>query len=132
MSDPSLALQAAVFAALNSAPAVAGGRIYDRVPPSPVFPYVSFGEGDTVGDDNECFASSEATVTVHVWSRALGLPEVKGIAATVRDRLSIALAVTGFRVTNGEHVITRFLRDPDGITSHAVVECRYLIDHDYL
>lgn len=131
MSDPSLLLQGAIVAALKASPAVAGGRIYDSVPPSPSFPYVTIGLSDTVGDDNECWDASECNVQVHVWSRAVGMPEAKGIAAMVRDRLTTEFSLTDFRVVNAQYVTTRYLRDPDGLTTHAVVELTYLIDHPY-
>lgn len=130
MSDPTLPLQAAIVTALKASPAVADGRIYDRIPTDPVFPYVTVGEGDTVGDDNSCFDSSEVNVSVHVWSRAVGFPEAKGIVALVRERLRTEFTISGFLVVNAEYVTTRYLRDPDGLTSHAVVEFRYLIDHN--
>lgn len=130
MSDPALAIQKAIVAALKEAPAVAGGRVYDRVPDVATFPYVSVGEGESIGDDNECWDASEVTATVHVWSRAVGFPEAKQIAATVRERLTQEFTITGFQVTVAEHVISRFLRDPDGLTSHVAMEFRYLVDHD--
>lgn len=130
MPDPSLAIQGAVFAALNTTPAVAGGRIYDSIPASASFPYVTIGDSDTAGDDNECFDASEVNIQVHVWSRAQGMPEAKQIASTIRDRLVTQFSISGFKVTNAEHVLTLSRRDPDGLTSHVIVEFRYLVDHD--
>lgn len=130
MSDPTLAVQGAIVAALKAAPAIASGRVYDHVPEAATFPYVNVGEGDTVGDDNGCWDASEVNVSVHVWSRAIGFPEAKEIAAEVRRRCRTEFILAGFTVTSAEHVTTRFLRDPDGLTSHAVVELRYLVDHD--
>lgn len=130
MADPSLLLQGAIVSALKAAPAVAAGRIYDRVPESASFPYVTVGEGDTVGDDNSCADASECNVQAHVWSRAVGKVEAKQIAALVRARLKSKFTLAGFQVTVVEYVTTRYLDDPDGITTHAVCEFRYLIDHD--
>jgi hypothetical protein len=128
MADPSLAVQGAVVSALKTA-GIADGRVYDIVPPSPTFPYVSLGPGDTVGDDNSCFAASEVTVQVDIWSRAVGWPEAKAIAAAVRAALTVELTLTGFRNVVGEFVLSRFLDDPDGSTRHAAMQFRYLIDH---
>lgn len=130
MTDPTLAIQAAIVAALKTATAVAGGRVYDSVPAEPTFPYVTVGDGDTVGDDNSCFESSEVNIPVHIWSRAVGFPEAKAIAALVRARCKVEFTISGFKVVNAEYVTARYLRDPDGLTSHAVVEFRYLVDHD--
>jgi hypothetical protein len=138
MADPSLALQAAIVTALKTAPAVAGGRVYDRIPgttdlrePKPIFPFLHVGEGDTIGDDNPCFDSTECNVSVHVWSNAVGMPELKELAGLVRARLKTVSTVTGFRVTNADYIITRYMNDPDSTLTHAVVEFRYLIDHEY-
>ncbi|EJW12735.1 gene transfer agent-like protein [Rhodovulum sp. PH10] len=128
--DPSLALQGAIVAALKATPAVAGGRVLDDVPLEAEFPHLQVGEGETVGDDTECLVSSEVTMQVHVWSRAVGFPEARRIAGEVRARCTTAFALEGFTVVLAEHLQTRFLRDPDGLTSHAVVEFRYLVDHD--
>lgn len=129
MSDPSYALQVAIVSALKAA-AIVDGRVYDQVKAGPTFPYVTVGEGDTVGDDNDCGDASEVNTSVHVWSRAVGLPEAKQIAGEVRTALKAATYVLeGFRVVSVEFVTTRFLRDRDGETSHAVVEFRYLVDH---
>lgn len=130
MADPSLALQGAIVSALKAAPAVAGGRVYDRVPGNPTFPYVTVGEGQTIGDDNSCFEASECIASVDVWSRAVGLPEAKGLFATVRDRLTTEFTLAGFKVTVAEFVTARNLNDPDGITTRVAAEFRYLIDHD--
>lgn len=129
MSDPALAIQGAIHSALAGA-GVCGGRIYDSVPEEPEFPYVAIGTGDTVNADTSCFDSSEVNATVHVWSREVGWPEAKGIAGTIRALLNTELAISGFRVVVAEHVITRWLNDPDGLTKHAVLEFRYLTDHE--
>ncbi len=128
-ADPSLAVQVAIVTALKAAQ-VAGGRIYDRVPPNALLPYVTVGEGQTVGADNSCWDESEVTVQVHVWSEAVGWPEAKGIAGAVRRALRGGLALEDFGNAATEFRSTRFLNDPDGITRHAVVEFLFEIDHD--
>ena len=130
MSDPSLALQVAIVAALRATPALCDGRVYDHVPEKASFPYVSLGEAEVLGDDNVCWAASDITMRVHVWSREPGFPEAKAIAGQVRGRCVVEFPLTGFAVTSAELVQIRHLRDPDGLTSHAVVELRYLVDHD--
>lgn len=129
MSDPALELQGAMVAALK-AQNICGGRVYDRVPPAPQFPYLTIGTGETVNDDNSCFDGSEVNATVHVWSRDVGWPEAKGIAASIRTILKAEFALSGFTVVEADHLITRWLNDPDGITRHAVIEFRYLVAHD--
>jgi hypothetical protein len=136
MSDPNLAIQGAIVAALKADSAVKAligpttARVYDRVPANVTYPYVRVGPGQTVGDDNPCFDASEVNAEVHVWSNAVGFPECKQIAAAVRRvcRQTFDLS-PNFAVTEVEYVTTRYLDAPDGLTSHAVVEFRYLVDH---
>ena len=140
------ALQRAVFAKLTADDgmrAAFGGdapRVYDAVPP-PLpsetdaayqrrlrFPYVTIGDDEIIDDSTSCATAYEAAVTVHVWSRAVGRIEAKRIAGAVRDALDAALLLDCHVVTEHAHRSTRFVRDPDGVTTHAVVELRYLID----
>jgi len=130
MSDPALALQGAIFAALTAAPALAGGRVYDDVPEDAAFPYITIGDGDTVGESNPCWDATEVNVQIDAWSRAPGFPEVKALAAVIRRRLAVEFAIPGFRIPHAEHVLTQYLRDPDGITRRARMQFRYLVDHD--
>jgi hypothetical protein len=130
MSDPALALQKAVrdtLAGSAAVTAIVGARIYDRVA-NAEFPYVTIGNDQLIDDGNACGDAWECFVTVDAWSRGVGMTEVKSLAAAVRSALATELAVTGFSVVAGVHQTTRYLDDPDGLTSHAVVTFRYLID----
>jgi len=129
VSDPSLALQGGLVALLKSGGGVGtGDRVYDEVPEKPTFPYISIGDDQVVGDDNDCSEISEVFCRIHVWSRAVGYPETKQIAGAVRTRLrATAPTVTGFTVDVVEFQQHQFLRDEDGKTRHAVVEYRFLI-----
>lgn len=139
MSDPSLALQNAMEAALRASPALAeamGGRVRlytlsagDNAP----FPYIVIGEDQIVGDETECAASSDAFTTVHVWSRveddvSASRAQAKAIAGLVRTILNAALPLVGFVTTEWRFETVRHLTDPDQRTAHSVVEHRYLID----
>jgi len=132
MTETSLAIQASVIAALKGAAAVtatAGERIYDRVPPTAGFPRVVYGEDQVLQDDADAGAclieGFEVFVTLHVWSQAVGQVEIKNLAGAVRAALHNAtLTVAGYRLLAFEHRGTRYLRDPDGLTSHGVVEFR--------
>jgi len=137
MKDPSLAVQAAVFAALTaSAPlATAFGtepRIYDRVPVDAAgrviaaFPYVAIGEDQVTSEADACHDASSIFVTVHVWSRKVGKVEAKTIMAAVCLALDVKLTVAGFGVI-GVSVESgpQHLTDVDGLTSHSVVTFRY-------
>jgi hypothetical protein len=132
MSDPSYAVQAAVYAALTGAsPEIASDRVYDTPPSNPTFPYVTIGEGDTIDDGTGCFDGSEVTVTVDIWSRTASFGEVKLIAGAIRDVLAQPLTLANFNNPAGEFVLARWLRDPDGITKHGALQFRYLVAHEY-
>ena len=122
-------LQKAIFAALTAAPTVAGGRVYDRVPAVPVFPYVTIGDEQVVDDGNSCDDGWEVFSDIHVWSRpATGSKtEVKDLAPPIVARLRTALAVTGFVVVVAALETMRTFRDPDGLTEHSVLTFRYLL-----
>jgi len=137
MKDPSLPVQAAVFAALTaSAPlATAFGaepRIYDRVPVdaagrvTAAFPYLAIGEDQVTSEADACHDAASIFVTVHVWSRKPGKVEAKTLMAAVCLALDVKLTVAGFGVI-GHDVETgpQHLTDVDGLTSHSVVTFRY-------
>lgn len=141
MSDPSLALQGAIVATLKgngALPPVVAARVYDEVPAEKervdktgaAFPYVTVGDGQVLGDDTEdCGDGSEVFVQIDAWSRAVGYPEVKAIAAAIRTALKALPTLSGFDVSVVEFQQCQFLRDPDGKTRHAALQFRYLITH---
>ena len=129
MADPALALQKAVRDALrNSAPltALIGTRVYDRVPQGTAFPFVQIGEDFLLGDDTYG-DFTEATVTVHVYSRAVGKVEAKTIAGVIRDVLAVQLRVAGFQTVEWRFLSTRSIPDRDGLTEHLVMEFEYYL-----
>jgi len=138
MSDPSLALQGAIITMLKNDPGVAaliGARVYDEVPaPVPpatvTFPYITIGPCHVLGNDTEdCGDGSEVNQQIDVWTRLVGDPEAKRIAAAVRTALKSYPTLAGFDVSVVEFVDEQFLRDPDGKTRHAAMTFRYLITH---
>lgn len=132
MSDPALALQGAVVAALKADAAVtalAGDRVYDRVPgPDTAFPYVSLGPCDVVQNDATCIGGADVTLQIDVWSREPGFREAKALAGAVRTALHLLETSFDGLSFEIEHRTTRHFRDPDGLTSHAAVEVTALID----
>lgn len=132
MSDPSYALQIALMAALkvdDVLPAAVGGRVYDSVPPSATFPYVTLGDGQVLPDKAGCIDGVEVSLQVDVWSRAVGYGEAKQIGAAIVAALDDqSLAVDGFNVTVFELEAVRYLRDPDGRTRHGAITFRGLLE----
>lgn len=131
MSDPSLPLQKALIDTLKSVyalPSVVGGRVYDDVAASATFPYVSLGPTQVLPDKAGCIDGAEVFQQIDVWSRGVGFPECKTIAEAIIARLDDAdLIVEGFTVIVLEHQDTRYLRDPDGLTKHAAITFRSLL-----
>lgn len=119
--------QTAIYDALTAGPSIASGRVYDRVPANPTFPYVAIGDEQIVDDGNTCDDGWEVFEDVHVWSRASGFPETKGLIQAIVPRLAAINAVPGFTVIAVEVENTRVFRDPDGLTSHGVISMRFVI-----
>lgn len=132
MTSASLELQGAIVARLKSVSGVTaliGQRTYDAAPDPVTFPYVSLGPSDELSDNAECKQADEVTMQIDVWSRATGFPEVRRIAAAVRAALhEFEASLTDNAFVLIEHRQTRFLRDPDGLTSRAAMEFRAIIE----
>jgi len=117
-------LQSAIYSALTGA----GLTVYDAVPENAGFPYVTIGYSQESPDDTHTSRGRQIISTIHVWSRYPGAKEIKDMAATIISTLDRA----SFTLANWRHVYTLFdsatyLQDPDGITRHAVVEFRSLL-----
>lgn len=124
--SPSLELMGAIVARLKSdagLASVVGSRVYDTIPNTAAFPYISFGASWENPDDVDCIGALEIGFRIDVWSRSVGFPEARRIAEMVRRSLrdtdltlnENALAMLG-------HERTDVLRDPDGLTLHIVLE----------
>lgn len=123
MSDPSLELQDAIINALKgNSPPIVGGRVYDQPPTSPQFPYVTLGDCQVLPDKAECIDGVEVYPQIDAWSRAVGYPEVKGIARQILAALDdVELVVTGFKTIVFEFQSVQYLKDPDGLSRHAAI-----------
>lgn len=132
MTSASLEMQGAIVARLKASPAVTaliGARVYDTIPTPVQFPYVSFGPSDELADNADCIAADEITFQIDAWSRATGFPEVRKIAAAVRAALhEHEFDLTDNAFVSFEHRTTRVFRDPDGLTSHAAIEFRAIVE----
>ena len=130
MSDPALELQRAIVAKVKADVAGLQNRVFDRVPDNAPFPMMTMGEMQVLEDSAQCIEATETSITLHVWSRAVGQVEAKQIAASVRGALHEAeLDLDPFALVEIRHRSTRYLNDPDGLTTHAVLEFAALIDH---
>jgi hypothetical protein len=125
MASPSLELQIAIVSRLRATAAVTNlisDRVFDHVPEDADFPYVTVGEGDETSDDVDCIEGFDISLYIDVWSREVGFPEAKMISDALRYALkSPALTLVTNALVYFRHRQTRFIRDPDGLTSHAVL-----------
>lgn len=125
MASPSLELQGAIVDRLKATAAVTAlvaDRIYDTVPDGATFPYVTAGEGDELSEDADCVTGFDISLDIDVWSRKKGFPEAKQISDAVRSALTeVELSIATNALVYFQHRQTRFLRDPDGLTQHAVL-----------
>ncbi|MDX0230245.1 DUF3168 domain-containing protein [Sinorhizobium meliloti] len=130
--SPDLELQGVVFDVLRADPemiSLVNGRIYDRVPENKVFPYVSFGPTDDFEDDADCIYGTDLTIQLDVWSREVGFPEAKRICNAARNALHDKdLQLTENALVQIACRGIRMLRDPDGLTSHGIVEINAFIE----
>lgn len=125
MASPELELQGAIVARLKSdatVTALIGQRVYDPVPASPVFPYVSFGPRDAISDDADCITAFEISLQLDVWSREPGSKQALQIADAIRTSLDeYAFTLTANAAVLFEHRLTRTFRDPDGLSTQAAI-----------
>ena len=131
MSDPSLELQAAIVTALKAnagVAAIVGTRVYDNVPPSATFPYISLGDSQVLPDKADCIDGTEIFFNLDGWSRDNRFPECKTISKAVVAALDDQpLTVTGYTAVVFELDNINYLRDPDGITRHVALSFRVLV-----
>lgn len=137
MTSPTVELQTAIVTRLKNDAALSAlvdGRIYDHVPltngkTSAKFPYVSFGPVDEISADATCITGFEITLQLDVWSRAQGFPECRQIVDLVRRALrNEELELTVNSLVDFTHRQTMTMRDPDGITSHGVLNFIALVE----
>lgn len=128
----SLEIQRASIAALKADPTVAGlvaDRIYDNPPANPTFPYITIGPDQTLPSRADCIDGSEITIQFDGWSRAPGFAEAKRISDAVRYCLNGApLLLNGYALIDLWLESSQTIRDPDGLTSHAIITMRALTE----
>lgn len=129
-----LALQRAIRGRLVGSPAVVAVvdpvNIVDRHGAPMAFPSIILGEDQEV-DAEITFARRHvrAFAILHVWDRASTFVTVKTIAGAIREAIhGVDLALDEGRLLDLKHTGTRYLRDLDGKTAHAVVTLEALIE----
>jgi len=110
---------------------VPANNILDRNARPAPDPSIIIGEGQSV-DDGDTIGRTRLTVylDLHVWKREEGLSGAKTIASAIRYALNAERLVLadGFHCVDARVANSRFMRDPDGLTSHAVVSIVALVE----
>jgi hypothetical protein len=123
-SDPALAMQKGTLSLMKAGATgvQTGGRIYDGVPGGAVKPYVSFGPFQMLPEHGDCLDGGEAFLTLDGWAAGPDTVQVKKLGAAIASDLDRAeLVVDGQRLIELSIEQIQYMRDPDGITAHAVV-----------
>jgi hypothetical protein len=129
-----LALQKAIRARLVSlsdiTTVVPAANILDRNERPNPRPSIVIGEGQSV-DEGESIARTLTRVylDLHVWVEELSTETSKRIAGAIRKAVSSGKfpPVDGFHFADCRVRGSRFMRDPDGKTSHAIVTIDALV-----
>jgi hypothetical protein len=127
MTDALLMLQGAVNTRLRTTAAVTNlvsTRIYDFVPQDVTFPYVEIGDGQEIDDRIDDVDSVRLSITLHIWSRAVGKPQASQIADAVLTALhnqTLTLDANWRMSTPLRRDQRQTLADPDGLTTHVVM-----------
>ena len=126
--DAAYELQRAIYAILIADAgfaALADDRVYDRAPDKVQFPYVSFGPSQEIPEAVDCIDAAEIIIQIDAWSRDPGEREVKQLAKAIKAALDgEALQLSDNALVYFEYSGRRVMKDPDGITSHAVLTFR--------
>lgn len=134
MSTADASLQVAALAALRADAGVKvligdPARLYDMVPASPEYPFVSLGDRQNVPDPAECIDGSDVFLTLHAWSRSTDSIEASAIVSAIDTVLhDAALTLVGNRCVQIKRDGSRVLLDPDGITIHGVATYRARVE----
>lgn len=128
--DYSSQFQSALYAKLSGDATLMGmvSAIYDHVPETAIFPYISMGEIDardssTFGKDGQIM-----TATLHIWSRQRGRKEAQQIMARIHDLLHKGtLNVSGAEFAGSYYDFSAVILDGDGLTYHGIARYRAIV-----
>lgn len=123
-ADPALAMQKGTLSIMKAGQtgAITNGRIYDGVPGNAAKPYVSFGPFQMLPEHGDCLDGGEVFMTLDGWAAGPDTVQVKQLGAAIAADLDRAeLELDGQRLIELAVEQIQYLRDPDGITAHAVI-----------
>jgi hypothetical protein len=129
----SLAVQKAIRARLVATPAVTNlvpaVNILDRNSVPTPDPSIILGEDQEVDEQRIARNVTRVFSTVHVWKKETSTAGVKAIAGAIRAAVLAGKLppVDGCQFGDCYVSGSRFLRDPDGVTSHGVITIESLV-----
>ena len=124
--EASLELQKAVRLRLVAATVVTSlvpaASIVDRNGTPSTFPSILLGEGQSVPGGDIARRRHDVFLDLHIWQKETGLAFSKQVAGAIREALTDAVwSIPGLHVADLYVTSSRFLRDPNGTTSHGVL-----------
>ncbi|MBW7967578.1 DUF3168 domain-containing protein [Bradyrhizobium sp. BR 10261] len=132
LTDPAADIRSAIVAKLSADPALANliaDRIYDRVPAKPDYPLVTIGNMQVIPESADGIDAAETAVTIHVWDQFKAADKSRQVGGAVVGVLhdeELSTASSGTQSVLLESA--NYLRDPDGVTNHAVLTFSILTD----
>lgn len=130
---PAEELQQAIVAALKGDATVSSlvNDVYDRVPSDPFGEaggYLSFGPEFTVYEDIGCTEIQEVNLQIDAWSRQVGRVHCRRIVEEARRVLLALPELTENALILAETPLSRITKDPDGLTTHGIINLRYEVE----
>lgn len=119
-------MQARIYTMLVNAN-VAGGRVYDDVPPiinTGAGPYIEIGPGISSNDDASLSDGIEFTLTLNIWSEWKGLKQANDVADEIRRTLHrqvFSIGNMGVIMWMDDY---QSMRAADGVTRQGVIRIR--------
>jgi hypothetical protein len=123
------AVRATLLAHASLTTLLGGAKVYDEVPPSASFPFITLGDSDRRDWSSATSTGEEHRLTLAVWSRHGGRKEAHVIAASVMQRLADApLTLSGHTLINLRVATCDITREPDGRTFAARIRLRAITE----
>ncbi len=126
-----IAVQSAIYTALTGDTGLMAliEGVYDSVPETEVFPYVTIGEDSHASYTTNTTLGTDVSCVIHTWSRDRGKKETKTIQGEIYDALNRAsLTYAGHKIVNCELESSDSFVDADRLTRHGVQSFRVLIE----
>lgn len=109
--------------------ALIGDRVFDRIPSPATYPLLTIGNMQLLPESADGVDAAETVVTIHVWDQFKQADKSRKVGGAVVS----ALHEEELRTKNSgtQSVLlesANYLRDPDGVTNHAVLTFSILTD----